>query len=315
MFSPPSPLLALPQELLERIALHLALSNQTGPPVNLIPLLCTCKYVRHALSSNDLYAKIFQGMFDVDAPRRRLGPRALNSRFLASQLKIYCTALRRIRHGDIFAPDVEDVLRTVFILITENDGKNRAQLEWANTYGFAKTFVHRRLWHDPVNGWPRDTPLHALVLWVMWCMTDQSVPPFIAFHTSPHLSSSFLLDLSADILAHETSDERNDLITYILPYVVMAFKVSLFLPFNLFVALIFFSIFHTLLQTTTFIYPSQRSGNTVIFSPCRPLTVITPSPLLAGMPSRRCCTLVAPYAFARRPSLSPQSSSTFLVAR
>src|SRR5229473_39184 len=128
MFSPPSPLLALPQELLERIALHLALSNQTGPPVNLIPLLCTCKYVRHALSSNDLYAKIFQGMFDVDAPRRRLGPRALNSRFLASQLKIYCTALRRIRHGDIFAPDVEDVLRTVFILITENDGKNRAQL-------------------------------------------------------------------------------------------------------------------------------------------------------------------------------------------
>src|SRR5258708_21770811 len=112
MFSPPSPLLALPQELLERIALHLALSNQTGPPVNLIPLLCTCKYVRHALSSNDLYAKIFQGMFDVDAPRRRLGPRALHSRLLASPLKIYCTALPPIPPRDIFPPHPEDGLPT-----------------------------------------------------------------------------------------------------------------------------------------------------------------------------------------------------------
>jgi hypothetical protein len=177
MLPHPSPLLAIPQELLERIALHLALSNTTGPPVHLIALLCTCKHVRHALSSTDLYSKIFRSMFDVDAPHRRLGPHAIHSRFLVSQLKIYCTALRRIRHGDIFAPDVEDVLRTAFILLTENDGKNRVQLEWANTYAFVNSFVRRRLWQDTVNGWPRDTSLHSLALWVMWCMTDQSVSP------------------------------------------------------------------------------------------------------------------------------------------
>lgn len=224
MLAHPSPLFAIPQEILERIALHLALSNSTGPPVHLIALLCTCKYVRHTLSSTDLYSKIFRGMFDVDASRRRLGPRALHSRFLVSQLKTYCTALRRIRQGDIFAPDVEDVLRTAFILLTENDGKNRAQLEWANTYAFVNNFVRQRLWHDTVNGWPRDTPLHSLVLWVMWCMTDQSSSLF--FYLMP---PSLLPEFSADILTHETPDERNDLITYILPYVIMAFKVSQFL--------------------------------------------------------------------------------------
>ncbi len=46
---------------------------------------------------------------------------------------------------------------------------------------------------------------------------------------SLRVTSPLLLDLSADILTHETSDERNDLITFILPYVVMAFKVSQFL--------------------------------------------------------------------------------------
>jgi hypothetical protein len=105
--------------------------------------------------------------------------------------------------------------------MTENDGKNRAQPEWANTYSFVNSFVRQRLWHDPVNGWPRDTPLHALVLWVMWCMTGQSAPPFILF------TPLFLLGCSADILTNETADDRNDLITSILRYVVMAFKVSI----------------------------------------------------------------------------------------
>ncbi|KAI9507396.1 hypothetical protein F5148DRAFT_1285231 [Russula earlei] len=59
--------------------------------------------------------------------------------------------------GDIFIPDIEDVLLTAFIISMENDGKNRAQLEWTNTYTFVDNFVRHRLWHDSVNGWPRDT--------------------------------------------------------------------------------------------------------------------------------------------------------------
>ncbi len=307
-------LLAIPQEILERVALHLALANQTGPPVNLIALLGTCKYVRHALSSSDLYAKIFRGMFDEDAPRRRLGPRALHSRFLASQLKTYCIALRRIRHGDIFAPDVEDVLRTAFILLTENDGKNRAQLEWANTYGFVKNFVRHRLWHDLRNGWPRDTPLHSLVLWVMWCMTDQSAPPFILSGPSALLPLSYLIFRQTSL---RTKPQTNGTTSLLLFFLMLSWpsRYLSFSLFNLFAALTPSSILHTSLRTTIFTYPSQRSGNPVILSRCRPLTVNTPSSLLAGMPSQRCCTLIAPYAFAHHPSLSPQSSSTFLVAR
>jgi hypothetical protein len=171
-----APLFAIPIEILERIALELALLCPLGPPADLIALLCTCKYVHDTLSfhsSPHLYAKIFRGMFDVDAPRRRLGGRSLRPQILALQLKTYCTALRRIRRQDVFAPDIEDLLRTAFILLTENDGKNRAQLEWANTYALVNDFIRYRLWQDTVNGWPRDTPLHALALWVMWCMTDR----------------------------------------------------------------------------------------------------------------------------------------------
>jgi len=36
-----------------------------------------------------------------------------------------------------------------------------------------------------------------------------------------------LTDISIDVLATESPDDRNDLITRVLPYVVMAFKVGL----------------------------------------------------------------------------------------
>ena len=230
MLTHPSPLFAIPQELLERIALHLALSNAAGPPVHLIALLTTCKYVRHVLSSTDLYSKIFRGMFDVDAPRRRLGPRAHHSRFLVSQLKTYCTALRRIRQGDIFAPDAEDILRTAFILLMENDGKNRAQLEWANTYDFVNSFVRRRLWQDLVNGWPRDTPLHSLALWVMWCMTDQSVSHCLLSDSFPSHLLSYLIFQQAFLHAKPQTNGTISSLTYIL----MLSWPSRYLGFSLF---------------------------------------------------------------------------------
>ena len=177
----PLTLTRLPTEVLERIAL--ALSPDLGPPVHLIAFLCVCRHIHTTIShvrSNDLYAKIFRGMFDVGAARRRIGISAVRSRFLASQLKIYCTTLKRIRRGDINAPDIEDIMLTIFIMLTENDGKNREQLEWANTYQFLHNFVQHRLWEDTINGWPRDTPIHSLALWSLWCMTDAS-----AFFTLP----------------------------------------------------------------------------------------------------------------------------------
>ena len=220
-----SPLARLPTEILERIALEVALSPALGPPVHLIAFLCTCKQIYHAISHarsncNDLHAKIFRGMFDVGAARRRFGTSTIRPRSLASQLKTYCVTLKQIRRGDIDAPNVEDLLRTAFILSTENDGKNREQLEWANTYQFVNNFVHHRLWQDTINGWPRDTPLHALALWVLWCVTDESM--FFTPSLPPPLAH-----ISVDKLAQETPDERNNLIKLVLPYVVMSFKVCI----------------------------------------------------------------------------------------
>ena len=225
-----SPLTALPTEVLERIALEVALDPALGPPVHLIPFLCTCRHIHTTLvhsHSKDLYAKIFRGKFDVGAVRRRIGISAVRPRFLASQLKSYCITLKRIRRGDINAPDIEDLFRTIFILLTENDGKNREQLEWANTYEFVNNFVQQRLWEDTVNGWPKDTPLHSLALWVLWCMTDASA----FFHTTTTLLPLLMVDDSAGRLARETPDERNNIIKLLLPYVVMSFKVCAFFFF------------------------------------------------------------------------------------
>ena len=123
-------------------------------------------------------------------------------------------------------------------------------------------------------------------------------PKFVPFYLTP---PSLLPGFSTDILTRETPDERNTLINSVLPFVVMAFKVSRFLTIQFVLPLISSSILHTLLQTTTFTYPSQKSGNTVTLSRCRLPTVNTPSSLLAGTPPQGCCTLVAPYAFAHRP--------------
>ncbi|KAI0053416.1 hypothetical protein FA95DRAFT_1579522 [Auriscalpium vulgare] len=187
-----SPLLKIPQEILERIALELALLVPHGPPVHIVPLLQTCRHIHRALAyprANDLYARIFRGMFDVDAARRRFGKRALRSRHLADQLRTYCAALQRIRRADIRADSVMADLWTAFILLTENDGKNRVQLDWARLGPFVDAFVLQRLWENPQDGWPRDTSINALALWVMWGMTDTSV----SSHSLPSHPSSHCL--------------------------------------------------------------------------------------------------------------------------
>lgn len=282
-----SPLFRVPIEILERIGLEVALLSPLGPPVDLIPLLCTCKYVNYNLSfhrSKDLYAKIFRGMFDVDAPRRRFGRRAIHSRFLASQLKTYCITLQRIRRGDISSPDVEDILRTAFILLTENDGKNRAQLEWANTYSFVNNFVRHRLWQDSVNGWPRDTPLHSLALWVMWCMTDGGVPPSTQSiqHPFPSLLIFFQTSLHTKL--------RMTVMISLHAFFRMLLWLSRFVFFFSVkprFSCIFFSIFHILPQITISFCHCRGSGSAMISSHYKLPTVNILFSLHEGIPYQR----------------------------
>ena len=167
-----------PAEILENIALEVVASEPLGPPKALIPLLCTCKSVHNVLAFNqsyDLFARVFQTKFDIGAVRRRFGPKSVRSTNLAMQLKKYCTNLQEIRRGDIHSPDIHDILRTSFLMATENDGKNARQLAWAGLDTFVDRFVRARLCEDVAqhNGWPAESSVNALALWLMWFTTTQ----------------------------------------------------------------------------------------------------------------------------------------------
>lgn len=76
----PSPLLALPDELLSQVAFFCALSSTPGPPSGLVPLLCTHSRLAGCLSSDanpSLYGRILRATWDLAAVRRRYGPDAL----------------------------------------------------------------------------------------------------------------------------------------------------------------------------------------------------------------------------------------------
>jgi hypothetical protein len=165
----------IPADVQENIALVVFL-EPLGPPKGLISLLCTCRQVHDILAFDRcpyLYARILKVKFDVGAVRRRFGPKSVNSTKLAFQLKKYCINLQDIRRGDVYSPRIHDILRTAFFIAYENDGKNAYQLEWAALNVFVDRFVRARLNEDTArhNGWPTDSSVNALALWLMWFMT------------------------------------------------------------------------------------------------------------------------------------------------
>jgi hypothetical protein len=167
-----------PAEILENIGLEVIRFELLGPPKALISLLCTCKSVHNTLASNrchNLYARIFEIKFDIGAIRRRFGSKSVRSTDLAIQLKKYCTNLQKIRRGDVYSPDICDILWTSFLMFTEDDGKNASQLAWAGLDTFVGQFVIAWLREDVVqhNDWPAESNVNALALWFMWFTTTR----------------------------------------------------------------------------------------------------------------------------------------------
>lgn len=167
-----------PDEVLEAIAFKVTLSEPLGPPKGLLPLLYTCKRIYDVLKfdrSSDLYARVFKGRFDFTAVRRRRSPRCLRSSNVALQLKEYCTTLKNIRKGDIYLPDIFSTLRCAFIMATESDGRNACQLEWAGLGPLVDRFVRTRLYEGAAtnNGWPEESSINAVALWLMWFTTTR----------------------------------------------------------------------------------------------------------------------------------------------
>lgn len=193
----------IPREVLERIAFELVMTEQRGRPAELVGLLLACRDLNKKLSYKfcpALYARIHKSMFDTAAPHRRFGSKAIRPSNLTSQLRANCFMLQRIRQGDVYSPHVLDDFWLAYVLIMENDGKNRVQLDRAGLGVVVNKFVRSRLWEDAENGWPREKPINALALWLLWCTTTR------------------------ESVEHEHPAERAELVRLLLPYVVMAFK-------------------------------------------------------------------------------------------
>lgn len=181
---------SVPQEVLEHIAFFTATDTFLGPPSSLLPLLLTSRRINASLSitaNHHLYADIFCHKFDTAAPMARLGLDRLTSWALADELRRRCVVLQRLRdrldsttharHADGAdnRMSVYDVLFTAYIMMLENEGKNKRQLV---EYGLIGPWI-REFWFNPhgsslaiynirTGQWPLNCPETALGMWLFW---------------------------------------------------------------------------------------------------------------------------------------------------
>jgi hypothetical protein len=180
---------SVPQEVLEHVAFFTATDTFLGPPSSLLPLLLTSRQINASLSiaaNHHLYADIFCHKFDTAAPMARLGLDRLTSLALADELRRRCVVLQRLRdrldsttHARHACADnrmsVYNVLSTAYIMMLENEGKNKRQLV---EYGLIGPWI-REFWFNPhgsslaiynirTGQWPRNCPVTALGMWLFW---------------------------------------------------------------------------------------------------------------------------------------------------
>ncbi|KXN84630.1 hypothetical protein AN958_12262, partial [Leucoagaricus sp. SymC.cos] len=69
--------------------------------------------------------------------------------------------------------DAGEGWRMVYLMLLDNNGKNRAQLEHAGIDLLFLCYLQERLWEnaDENDGWPKDTAQSVHVLWAMWMLT------------------------------------------------------------------------------------------------------------------------------------------------
>ena len=181
----------LAPDLLHQVAFHVGSADPLGPPTSLASFLRTDKSIHYQLNSKrnpHLWADLFRHSFDVSSLRRRFPADCLTAKSLAEEFERRWKSLTRIRHAaethdwrkkaykEVHI--TEDML-TVFLMLTESDGKNAIQLiRWANVDHWIASFVHKFLGEAfRYPKMPPEKPLWSLAMWVTWMMTDYSVSP------------------------------------------------------------------------------------------------------------------------------------------
>lgn len=174
----------IPAEILEYVAFLVATDRFLGPPADLIPLLLTSQAIYAAISPSNnphLYSSIFEAKFDVALARKRLGSMALTADVLTQELKRRLLLLKRIQGMDsALTPGASeetthDILLTGYLMMLEDQGKNRDQLEkyaklpdWLALHWFHEDGSSGAVQRVNTGYWPTHTLDNTLGMWLLW---------------------------------------------------------------------------------------------------------------------------------------------------
>lgn len=190
----PASFLQLPYETLEEIILAALSESPLGPPKLLHSLLLTCRDLYDIVVNRvhpTFYGRLFIQRFDLSAPHRRLGIQEALPTHLKCELQVQCAVLRCFRkvlaEESYDHPQLLDAFRTAYLMLLSDDGKNAAQLRWAELPALVYAFLRHRLF--PVggenSGWPAENEINSLALALFWLLTSSGEWAFgIVLHKS-----------------------------------------------------------------------------------------------------------------------------------
>lgn len=172
-----SPILEMPQEILQKIALYAIDDSPLGPPRELHSLLLTCKTFNKYLSpqiASELYFSVFDQQFDALAPQCRLGHQVAREN-TALELSRRFSALRISRTPFFDDHSLTEALWTAYLMVNDQDTsqKNIRQLVRAGFPTFLDSYLLDHLYDDQ-NGWPVMSEQNSLALALAWYLASDS---------------------------------------------------------------------------------------------------------------------------------------------
>lgn len=176
----------IPTELFHRIVLWLI--DLTGSLRDVSSLLCTCDEIWNKLDfghNSYLWGRIHALRFDTTAAYRR-GYHDFDYRTQAGETRHKSVVLQEITR---WTPGDElslDTLRRAYVMILEDDGKNRKLLIAAGLKNAVVQLCPATLRANRVNNWPVDDEYATLLLWMLWFLTTKGV--FNCFLIYPDLA-------------------------------------------------------------------------------------------------------------------------------
>ncbi|KAG9001548.1 hypothetical protein FRB94_004699 [Tulasnella sp. JGI-2019a] len=189
----------VPFEVLQQIAINTIDNHQSGPPSCIYSLLLTCRALYDSLSFDEnplFYADVFDVQFDTAALKRRYAPKRLTSARRAQELKRRWALLREIRSITILSADADFGVQMwgspatnmtgtytyheklnhawlAYMLLTESDGMNWRQLQWAGILEWIRLFmfydIDKVSLHAQATGiLPPADEFRAVGMWLWW---------------------------------------------------------------------------------------------------------------------------------------------------